>query len=141
MASPIVIPRIIAPLSGAFAYPGIWDSTAVSILILVSILLGGGIYLAVNAKRFRSEESFIGGEVAGPEHGYGVVEFYKTIREFKWLRYIYDRAERQWFDIYELMKSITLGFSKWLSLAHTGTLTWYAVWMLVGLVLMLVVIF
>ena len=141
MASQVVIPRIIAPLSGTFTYPGIWDSTAVSLLILVSILLGGAIYLAGSAKRFRSEEIFIGGEVAGPEHDYAVVEFYKTIREFSWLRQIYDRAERKWFDIYELFKTITLDFSRWLSLAHTGTLTLYAMWMLVGLILMLLIIF
>ena len=141
MASQFVIPRIIAPLSGTFTYPGIWDSTAVSLLILVSILLGGAIYLAGSAKRFRSEEIFIGGEVAGPEHDYAVVEFYKTIREFSWLRQIYDRAERKWFDIYELFKTITLDFSRWLSLAHTGTLTLYAMWMLVGLILMLLIIF
>jgi formate hydrogenlyase subunit 3/multisubunit Na+/H+ antiporter MnhD subunit len=141
MASQVVIPRIIMPLSGEFAYPGIWDSTAVSVLILLSIVLGGGIYLAVSASRFRSEESFIGGEVAGPEHSYQVGEFYKTIREFKWLRYIYDRAEQHWFDLYELFKNITLGFSKWLSLAHTGTLTWYVVWIMAGLAIMLIVVF
>jgi len=139
-ASQIVIPRILVPLSGEFTYPGIWDSVTVSILFLVSILLGGLIYLAGNMKRFRSEESFIGGEKAGPEHAYPVVEFYKTIREFGWLRYIYDKAEQKWFDLYELLKKITLGFSNWLSMAHTGTLTLYAVWILVGLVLMLVVI-
>lgn len=140
MASQTIIPGLIMPLVGDFLYPGIWDSTTVSILILISIVLGGIIYLAVNAKRFRSEDSFIGGEKIGEEHGYPVVEFYKTIREFKWLSFIYDRAEQKWFDLYDLLKKLTLGFSKWLSMAHTGTLTFYAVWILAGLVMMIMII-
>jgi NADH:ubiquinone oxidoreductase subunit 5 (subunit L)/multisubunit Na+/H+ antiporter MnhA subunit len=140
MASQTVIPKIIMPLIGEFSYPGIWDSTAVSILILVSIVLGGLIYLAISMKRFRSDDSFIGGEKIGEEHGYSVIEFYKTIREFKWLSRIYERAEQKWFDIYDLLKVVTLGFSKWLSQAHTGILTSYAAWILAGLIIMLMVI-
>jgi NADH:ubiquinone oxidoreductase subunit 5 (subunit L)/multisubunit Na+/H+ antiporter MnhA subunit len=140
MASQAVIPIIIQPLAGDFSYPGVWDSTAVSVLILVSILLGGLIYLVAGMKRFRSEDSFIGGELITTEHNYPVVEFYKTIREFSWLSWIYERAERRWFDLYEVLKKITLGFSKWLSLAHTGRLTTYALWIFVGLVIMLLVL-
>jgi formate hydrogenlyase subunit 3/multisubunit Na+/H+ antiporter MnhD subunit len=139
LASQTVIPKIIMPLIGGFEYPGIWDSTAVSILILVSIILGGIIYLTVSAKRFRSDDSFIGGEQIRPEHGYSVVEFYNTIREFRFLSAIYKRAEKKWFDVYELLKKVTLGFSKWLSMAHTGTLTFYAAWILAGLIIMLIV--
>lgn len=140
LASQIVIPKIIMPLIGKFEYPGIWDSTAISILILVSIILGLIIYLAGNINKFRTEESFIGGETFREETGYSVIEFYKTIREFKLFSLIYDWAEQKWFDIYELSKKITLGFSHWLSLAHTGTLTLYAIWILVGLIVMFIVL-
>jgi formate hydrogenlyase subunit 3/multisubunit Na+/H+ antiporter MnhD subunit len=139
-ASETIIPKVIMPLIGDFGYPGIWDSTAVAILIFVSIILGGIIYLTTDRSRFRTDESFIGGETVGEEHSYRVVEFYKTIREFRWLSYLYDLAERKWFDLYEICKNLTLGFSKWLSTAHTGTLTWYALWVLAGLVIMLIVI-
>lgn len=139
MASQTVIPKMIMPLIGDFEYPGIWDSTVVSILILVSIILGGIIYLAANMKRFRSEDSFIGGEKIGEENSFSVVEFYKTIREFKLLSIIYDWAEQKWFDLYDLLKKVTLSFSKWLSMAHTGTLTFYAVWILAGLIIMFIV--
>ena len=139
MASQIVIPKVIIPLVGEFTTPGIWDSTIVSLLVLLSLILGGILYLAVNSKRFRSEDSFIGGEVMGEEISYPVVEFYKTIRDFRWLSIIYDRAEQKWFDLYEILKKVTLGFSKWLSMAHTGKLTFYAVWILVGLTIMIII--
>ena len=140
MASQIIIPKIIMPLSGEFILPGIWDSTVVALLILLSLILGGIIYMAGNIKGFRTEDSFIGGEKIGEENSYSVVEFYKTIRDFSLLSVIYDRAERKWFDLYEVLKKAALGFSKWLSMAHTGTLTFYAVWILAGLIIMLLVI-
>ena len=140
MASQTIIPKMIKPLTGEFIYPGIWDSTAVSILILISILLGGIIYLTGNMKRFRSEDSFIGGEKIREENSFSVVEFYKTIREFKLFSLIYEWAEKKWFDLYELLKKVTLGFSKWLSMAHTGSLTFYAMWILAGLIIMIIVI-
>jgi formate hydrogenlyase subunit 3/multisubunit Na+/H+ antiporter MnhD subunit len=140
MASQTVIPVILKPLTGEFTYPGIWDSTVVSALILISIALGGIIYLAGSLKRFRTADSFIGGEKIKEENSYSVVEFYKTIREFKWLSSIYNLAEQKWFDLYEILKKITLGFSKLLSMAHTGTLTLYAMWILAGLIIMLIII-
>lgn len=140
LASETIIPKMIMPLIGDFDYLGIWDSTAVAILILVSIILGGIIYFAADRKRFRTEDIFIGGEVPEEAHSYPVVDFYRTIRDFRLLSFIYDRAERKWFDLYEICKTLTLGFNKWLSRAHTGTLSWYAVWVLAGLIIMFLVI-
>lgn len=140
LASQTVIPKVIGPLAGDFQYQGIWESSTIAILILVSIILGFFIYLAGNINKFRTEDSFIGGETFREETGYSVLEFYKTIREFKLFSLIYDLAEQKWFDIYELSKKITLGFSRWLSLAHTGTLTLYAIWILVGLIIMFIVL-
>jgi len=139
-ASQTIIPKVIAPMVGDFQYQGIWESTTISILILVSIILGFIIYLAGNIHKFRTEDSFIGGETFREETGYSVIEFYKTIREFQLFSRIYDWAEQKWFDIYELSKKITLGFSHWLSLAHTGTLTRYAIWILLGLIVMFIVL-
>ena len=139
LATQTVIPKLIGPLVGDFQYQGIWQSTTIAILILVSIILGFIIYLAGNINKFRTEDSFIGGETFREETGYPVIEFYKTIREFKLFSRIYDWAEQKWFDIYELSKKITLGFSHWLSLAHTGTLTLYAIWIILGLIVMFIV--
>jgi formate hydrogenlyase subunit 3/multisubunit Na+/H+ antiporter MnhD subunit len=139
-AAQIVIPKVITPLIGEFTIPGIWDSTVVALLIFISLILGGILYLAVSKNRFRREDSFIGGEAITDENIYAVVEFYKTIREFRWLSKIYYRAEQKWFDLYEILKKVTLGFSRWLSMAHTGRLAFYAVWILAGLVIMIIII-
>jgi formate hydrogenlyase subunit 3/multisubunit Na+/H+ antiporter MnhD subunit len=140
LATNFVVPKIIMPLTGEFTYIGIWDSTAISILILVSILLGFLIYLVGNIKNFRTEDSFIGGEKFREETSYSVNEFYKGIRDYKLFSFIYNWAERKWFDIYEISKKFTLGFSDLLSKAHTGVLTFYAIWILTGLILMIIIL-
>jgi formate hydrogenlyase subunit 3/multisubunit Na+/H+ antiporter MnhD subunit len=140
LATNFVVPKIIMPLTGEFTYIGIWDSTAISILILVSILLGFLIYLIGNIKNLRTEDSFIGGEKFREETSYSVVEFYKGIRDYKLFSFIYNWAERKWFDIYEISKKLTLSFSGLLSKAHTGVLTFYAIWILTGLILMIIIL-
>lgn len=140
LASTFVVPKLIMPITGEFAYIGIWDSTTVAILILVSILLGILVYLIGNIKNFRTEDSFIGGEKSQDEAGFSVVEFYKTIRDYKLFSFIYELAEKNWFDIYEISKKLTLGFSGLLSRTHTGVLTSYGFWIFVGLVLMLIIL-
>jgi formate hydrogenlyase subunit 3/multisubunit Na+/H+ antiporter MnhD subunit len=140
LATNFVVPKIIMPLTGEFTYIGIWDSTAISILILVSILLGFLIYLVGNIKNFRTEDSFIGGEKFREETSYSVNEFYKGIRDYKLFSFIYNWAERKCFDIYEISKKFTLSFSDLLSKAHTGVLTFYAIWILTGLILMIIIL-
>jgi len=140
LASTFVVPKLIMPITGEFAYIGIWDSTTVAILILVSILLGILIYFIGNIKNFRTEDSFIGGEKSQDEASFSVVEFYKTIRDYKLFSFIYELAEKKWFDIYEISKKLTLGFSSLLSKAHTGVLTFYAIWILTGLILMIIIL-
>ena len=52
-ATDYVIPRLFMPVSGEFQITGFWDSSFVSFLILISIVLGIIIYLATGMKRFR----------------------------------------------------------------------------------------
>ncbi len=140
LASAIVVPEFIMPLTGKFEYIGIWNPSIVFVLILASILLGILIYLIGNIKNFRTEDSFIGGEKSQEETSFPVVEFYKTIRNFRLFSFIYDMAEKKWFDIYEISKKITLYFSHWLSKAHTGILTSYVFWIFAGLIIMMIIL-
>ncbi|MGM0472606.1 MAG: NADH-quinone oxidoreductase subunit L [Bacteroidota bacterium] len=136
-----VVPRIIMPLHVEFEYVGIWQSTTVSVLILVSIVLGVIFYLIGNIKRFRVDESFIGGETNRDEVSYPVVDFYKTISESGFFSAIYRRAERKWFDIYDLGRWFVLYLGNWFSRAHTGILTAYAIWLFAGLVILMLLLF
>lgn len=52
---------------------------------------------------------------------------------------VYEKAEKKWFDIYDISKNIVLGFSKGLSAAHTGVLPWYAIWIIGGLLIMMII--
>jgi formate hydrogenlyase subunit 3/multisubunit Na+/H+ antiporter MnhD subunit len=131
-----VVPRFFEPFAGTFSFTGIWESTAVTVLILLSIILGILIYLIGNIKNMRTAESYIGGESFREEASFSVTEFYNTIRELRPLRGIYNIAEKSWFDIYYLLKLAFLSTNKAFSKLHTGILSTYALWIIAGLVIM-----
>jgi formate hydrogenlyase subunit 3/multisubunit Na+/H+ antiporter MnhD subunit len=137
-ASRLVIPRLFEPILGEINYTGIWDSSAIALLILFSIILGVLIYLIGNIKRFRKEDSFIGGEVNRDQTGYAVVDFYKTIGEAPVFKYLYNGAEKKWFDLYDLCKGLVLKISQLFSAAHNGILSNLAFWVLAGLIFMFI---
>jgi formate hydrogenlyase subunit 3/multisubunit Na+/H+ antiporter MnhD subunit len=138
-ATNIIIPKLIMPVSGEFQLPGFWNSSLVSLLVLISIVCGIILYLALNLKRFRTEDSFIGGEKIQDQTGYSATEFYKTIGEFRMFAWIYKKAEEKWFDIYDLSKKLVLWFSHKLSEGHTGILPGYVLWVFAGLIFMLLI--
>ena len=132
-----VVPYLFTSITGNIAYTGIWNSTTVSLLVLVSILLGFIFYLLGNMKKFRTEDSFIGGETNRDFTGYPVTNFYNTIRDSGLFASIYRKAEKKWFDIYYLSKDGVLWINNLLSKAHNGVLLNYAIWLVVGLIIML----
>ncbi len=139
-ATGYVIPKLFYPITGEFSFVGIWQSETVSLLILLSIVLGIIIYFIGNIKKFRTEDSFVGGGEKMRESGdYNAVEFYKTIGEFKLFKYLYQKAEEKWFDIYDLSKRIVLWFSHLFSTTHNGVLSNYAIWVFAGIIIMLLI--
>jgi formate hydrogenlyase subunit 3/multisubunit Na+/H+ antiporter MnhD subunit len=139
-ATEVVIPRLFTPVVGAFTFSGLWSSSFVSLLVLISIILGLLIYLALGKKKFRSEESFIGGETMEKlGASYPAPEFYKTFTEFGLFSRIFKRAEEKAFDIYDLSKGAVLWLSGRLSNAHTGVLPGYVIWVCAGLIILLLI--
>jgi multicomponent Na+:H+ antiporter subunit A len=138
-ATNFIIPKLFMPVSGTFQFKGFWDSSFVSLIVLISIILGIILYLALNLKKFRTEDSFIGGEKIQDQTSYATTEFYKTIGEFGIFSWIYRKAEERWFDIYDLSKKFVLGLSHRLSKAHTGVLPDYIIWVFAGLLVMLLI--
>ncbi|MEE4199038.1 MAG: proton-conducting transporter membrane subunit [Bacteroidales bacterium] len=139
-ASGYVIPKLFYPITGEFSFVGIWQSETVSLLILLSIVLGIIIYFIGNIRKFRTEDSFVGGGEKMRELGdYNAVEFYKTISEFKLFNYLYQKAEEKWFDIYDLSKRLVLWFSHLFSTTHNGILSNYAIWVFAGIIIMLLI--
>ncbi len=138
-ATNYVVPKLFMPVTGEFQFPGFWNSSLVSLLVIISIVIGIILYLALNLKNFRREDSFIGGEKFQEQTSYATPEFYKTILEFRFFSWVYKKAEEKWFDIYDLSKRFVLWVSHLFSEAHTGVLPGYIIWALAGLIIMLLI--
>lgn len=138
-ATDYVVPKLFMPVTGNFQFIGFWNSSLVSLLVVISLILGIILYLALNIKKFRREDSFIGGERFQEQTSYATPEFYKTIEEFRFFSWIYKKAEEKWFDIYDLSKKFVLWVSHLFSDAHTGVLTGYIIWVCAGLIIMLLI--
>lgn len=137
-ASGVIIPFVIMPLYKSFETPQIWQSGQVALLVGVSILIGIGIYLA-GIKKFRQEDSYIGGERDQDVSRASVMDFYKTISNNNVFSRIYLAAGKKWFDLYDIGKSIVLSGSRIVSSLHTGILPFYITWIISGLIILLII--
>lgn len=139
-ATGVVIPKLFTPAVGPFEFSGLWNSSFVSLLVLISIILGFLIYLATGSKRFRTGNLFIGGEkIEKLDASYPAPEFYKTFTEFSLFSHIYRLAEAKAFDIYDICRQAVLWLSGRLGSAHTGVLPGYVIWVCAGLIIMLLI--
>jgi formate hydrogenlyase subunit 3/multisubunit Na+/H+ antiporter MnhD subunit len=140
VATRYVVPKFIVPLSGEFNYIGIWSSTSITVLVIVSIVLGFIIYLFGNFKKVRTAEGFIGGELLEEEKDFSSIEFYKTIQSFKPFSFFYRNAEKGKIDLYDNSKNLILGINKIFSKCHAGILPLYALWVILGLIIIAIVL-
>jgi len=138
-ASSWIIPKMIMPVTGQFEYVGIFQSSFVGLLVLASLVLGWLIYLAGNIRKLRVDDNFVLGEKVPKDSGFPALEYYKTISKAGFLSVLYAKAEKKWFDIYDISKNIVLGFSKGLSDLHTGVLPMYAIWIIGGLLILMII--
>ena len=136
----LVVPKLFMPVTGTFEFTGIWASSTVGLLILVSILLGILIYFLGNIKNFRTSDSFVGGEKIQEETSFSTLEFYKSFQEFKWLAFMYRKAKDKWFDLYDLTGQFLTWLGRLFSRAHSGILHDYALWVFAGLVILLLLL-
>lgn len=137
-ASTVIIPRLFMPITGTFEFYGMWQSTLVSAMVIAAIILGILIYFSGNSKKFRVEDNFILGEKSAAETGFSPLDYYKTISKAGMLSSVYRKAEKRWFDLYDISKSIVLGLSRGLSICHNGMLPLYTIWIIAGLLIMLI---
>ncbi len=138
-ATNIVIPHLIKPITGEFSYHGIWQSNFVTTLMIVTIVLGVLFYLAGRMKPKRKVDAFIGGEKLESGINYEVADFYKTVSDLKPLSYMYKKAEDGKFDIYHVSKNIVLKINYLFSYCHSGLLQLYAMWVIIGMIILLLI--
>lgn len=139
-ASKLVVPRLFMPLTGTFEYTGFWSSSTVSLMVLVSIVLGLLIYYLGNMKNTRTSDSFVGGEKIQEETSFSTLEFYKSLNEFKWLDRMYQKAIDRYFDLYELSRKFISWLGGFFSRAQTGILHDYVLWVAAGIVILLLLL-
>ena len=101
-------------------------------------MLGIIIYWLGNLKNFRTADSFVGGEKIQDDTSFSTLEFYKSMREFKWLDNMYRNAREGFFDLYELLRRFLAWSGRIFSTLHTGILHDYALWVFAGLVILLI---
>jgi len=134
---------IIPSVKGSIAYIGTWSTGLAALLILVGIIIGGIIYFLGNIiKTQRETGAFVGGEELEeyPAMRVSGVEFYNTIKDLPLLNRVYRLAEHKAFDIYEQLKRLCLFFTRILRFIHTGILTTYLIWILLGAVILFFVL-
>jgi formate hydrogenlyase subunit 3/multisubunit Na+/H+ antiporter MnhD subunit len=135
----LVVQKLFMPVTGIFSFTGTWNSMFVSLLVIISIIFGLIVYLATNIKKFRHDDSFIGGEKIQEQTAYPTPEFYKTLTEFRLFSFFFRKAEEKRFDIYDISKKFVLWLSHVFSDAHTGVLPGYILWVFAGLIIMLLI--
>ncbi len=136
----LVVPKLFMPITGTFEFTGIWASSTVGVLVLVSIVLGILIYFAGNIKNFRTLDSFVGGEKIQEETSFSTLEFYKSFQEFKWLAFMYRKAKDKWFDLYDLSGRFCSRVGRLFSRAHSGVLHDYTLWVFAGMIILLILL-
>lgn len=140
IASGVIIPKMIVPITGSFEYPGIWSSSFVTLLIVVSIVIGFLLYLAGKPAKVRRSAGYVGGEVMVEELDFAPTDYYKTISFFKIFKCFYERAEKRFFDIYDGFKALVLWLNTVFSRCHTGRLPLYALWVVIGMLLIVIIL-
>jgi len=139
-STPWVVPKLFMPVAGSFEFTGTWASGTVSILVLVSIVLGLIIYLLGNTRNFRTSDSFVGGEKIQDQTSFSTLEFYKSLQEFPWLGHMFRWARERKFDLYELSRLFVSWLGRLFSRLHTGVLHDYALWVFAGLLILLLLL-
>jgi len=141
---------------GAITVGGLWSPTAGTALLLLSLLLGYGLYRLSLQRKIRTVSVYLGGETSGEGSGESLstsyarnrgvadtrvlgTEFYDSIRRLPLLSTLYDKGEAGAFDIRRI-GGIVWPIGRMLSAAHNGRLSSYVAWVVWAVVILLVVV-
>jgi len=132
--------NFILPAVAGISFLGIWSPGLATLLIIVGIIIGAIIYWIGNLKGLREDAPYIGGEILLSRNRVTGTEFYDTIKNLGPLKWIYKKAEEKVFDIYDQGARLVFSFTRGLQKVHTGILTNYLVWCLVGILILFLVL-
>ncbi len=137
-ATQIPLKFFILPATGEVGYIGTWYAGLSTSLIIIGLVLGLLIFKLENLKAtLRQDDPFTGCEPMDlQENRVTGTEFYNTVKEFRLLKAIYQKAEAGFFDIYEQGKVMIFGIGGCFQRLHNGVLPTYLVWMLLGTIVL-----
>ena len=132
----VPLKTFIYPALASFNIPvpqviGFWQPDAATALLLIALLIGLFLYIVLNIK-FKASTPFMGGEDLPAEAKASGPEFYTTISDIGFFKKVYGLAEKKFFDIYNIITDLVLGFGRFLSFVHTGSLHTYLLLFLLG---------
>jgi formate hydrogenlyase subunit 3/multisubunit Na+/H+ antiporter MnhD subunit len=143
-----ILPAVGQPVD----FPGTWWAGQATGLLLVAFLVGWIVYAFTLRKgKLRKCRTYIGGErldearipgvPAGAERHVEVtgVDFYQTVEQLPVLNSLYEMAHKKMFDIYETGGKAMGWLIGLLRAAHTGLLSLYLTWFVLGLLALLYV--
>jgi len=138
--------QLVFPILGQeLLFPGMWQPTLATVLILIGIVFGLLVYVVgYLAKTMRQTDVFIGGETLDAVPGMRVSggAFYNTIQELPVFRSLFILVEGKMFDPYDIGSKMTFGMYRFLGGLHSGILSTYLSWCLLGMgILFFVVLF
>lgn len=119
--------------AGEFSLGGLWKSSLATNLIILGVIFGLIVFKIMSAKKIRVSPAFVGGEELNIEEEVKISPFYNTIREMKFIKKIYNLAEKKNFGVYELLSKFVFLFVKLFRYLHNGVLPTYLVWCLVAM--------
>jgi formate hydrogenlyase subunit 3/multisubunit Na+/H+ antiporter MnhD subunit len=120
---------------------GTWDSALATGLIVIGLVLGGVVlFVGLVARKSRTVRTWTCGEIMdNDEMIVSGTHFYKTISGMGGLKQLYKWQEEKWFDLYDHGGRLGLGFSSFLRWLHSGLLSMYLTWVILGLLIILTV--
>jgi formate hydrogenlyase subunit 3/multisubunit Na+/H+ antiporter MnhD subunit len=136
------LPAASAALSGGLDAAGTFRPGVVTILLVIGVLAGILLAHLGGARSRRTRSVFIGGEALDREvNRFPGTEFYRTIHEMPLLGRTLDAGDRGAFDVYTIFGKLGGGVIRGLRSLHTGVITDYLFWCLLGLSAVLAVFF
>jgi formate hydrogenlyase subunit 3/multisubunit Na+/H+ antiporter MnhD subunit len=118
------------------AWAGLWEPTLATVLLLVGIVAGFGIYVFGTALKPREDEAYTGGEDSADLQFQGP-DFYVTVTRIWPLKGAYSWAARGLTDLYNWGYGLAGYAGKFFGEAHSGLLYRYATWLVAGVVVLL----
>ncbi len=145
LLAPIVGTEAFSSTFGAMGWSNLgtlWSPTLTTLLLIIGLVLGLIIYLFGRGFKPRTAPTYYGGEKLSEEDirqpGTG---FYETIQKLPVLRAIYKDSEKGvWAPDYFFSAIIDSIFVRGLKFMHTGVLSTYLSWSIIGLVVIIFVL-